>query len=72
MKTSTRKFTGMIGILVGLTLYSIIVVLIMTSFKRLSIWFEVPLYLVFGLIWIKPCYHIMMWIETSHWRLPKK
>ncbi len=71
MNIRQRKRIGTIGILFGLALYSILVVLFVTSFKRLPIWAEVPVYLIFGIIWIKPCYHILMWIETSHWRLPK-
>ncbi len=72
MTTRQRKRIGTLAILVGIALYSVVVVLVVTSFQRLPIWAEVPVYLVLGIIWIKPCYHVLMWIETNQWRQPKK
>ena len=71
MTIRTRKRLGMVAILIGLSLYAIVVVMVMTSFKRLPIWAEVPAYLVLGIIWIKPCYQLMVWIETGKWKAPK-
>lgn len=49
-----RRRLSLLILLVGLPLYVVVAVSVMNALPRLPIWFEVPLYVVLGFLWIIP------------------
>ena len=49
-----RKRLSLLILLVGLPVYVVIAVSLMSTIERLPIWLEVPSYLMLGLAWILP------------------
>ena len=49
-----RKRLSLLILLVGMPIYIVLAVSLMSTIQRLPIWLEVPCYLVLGLAWIVP------------------
>ena len=49
-----RKRLSLLILLVGMPVYIVLAVSLMSTIQRLPIWLEVPCYLVLGLAWIVP------------------
>ena len=49
-----RKRLSLLILLVGMPIYIVLAVSLMSTIQRLPIWLEVPCYLALGLAWIVP------------------
>ncbi|MDZ4095569.1 MAG: DUF2842 domain-containing protein [Paracoccaceae bacterium] len=49
-----RRRLSLLILVVGLPLYIVLAVSVMTAIQRLPFWLEVPVYLVLGFVWIIP------------------
>lgn len=49
-----RKRLSLLILLVGMPVYVVLAVSLMSTIQRLPIWLEVPCYLALGLAWIVP------------------
>lgn len=49
-----RKRLSLLILLVGMPIYVVLAVSLMSTIQRLPIWLEVPCYLMLGLAWIVP------------------
>ena len=49
-----RKRLSLLILLVGMPIYVVLAVSLMSTIQRLPIWLEVPCYLALGLAWIVP------------------
>lgn len=50
----TRRRLALLILLVGMPIYVVVAVTLMTAIDRLPLWAEVPAYLILGLAWIAP------------------
>ncbi len=63
-----RKPAGMLGLVLGLTIYA---VLVASAAPLIADWpalAQAPIYLVLGIIWILPLKPLLQWMETGRWR----
>jgi hypothetical protein len=61
-----RKRLALLVLLVGLPVYVVLVVNLLDALPRLSLWLEVPLYLLVGLAWILPCKAVFLGIGQEN------
>lgn len=54
MSYKTRRRAALLILLVGMPVYVVLAVTLMTAIDRLPLWVEVPVYLIIGLAWIVP------------------
>jgi hypothetical protein len=62
---------GMIGLLLGLTVYAILIARYMPGL--IGSWpviLQTIVYLVLGLIWLLPLRRFLIWMETGRWSPP--
>jgi hypothetical protein len=66
---SWRKPAGMGLLLLGLTIWAVVVVTIVEGFG-LTGWAEMLAYLVggFAWLWLLPVKRLLLWMETGRWR----
>jgi hypothetical protein len=67
MTKSTRKFIATLAVVIGLTLYALAVVLLFTALPRMPVLLELLAYAIAGIVWIFPCYRLLVWVETGAW-----
>lgn len=56
----TRRRLALAILLIGLPVYVIVAVLVVSSFERPSIWLELLVYVVLGVVWVWPLKAIFM------------
>jgi len=56
----TRRRLALAILLIGLPVYVIVAVLVVSSFERPSIWLELMVYVVLGVVWVWPLKAIFM------------
>lgn len=68
MKPSLRKPFGIIGLILGLTIYALLVAQLSPWIGRLHVLVQLPIYLILGVAWLLPLKPWLIWMETGHWR----
>lgn len=63
MTASTRKLLGSLVLLIGLTVYIVLVATVATNWLPLHWWVQVPFYLVAGIAWAIPMRPFMYWMN---------
>lgn len=68
MKSRTRKFVGMLALLVFLTVYALVAmtIAISLSIHTSSEWIELAYYAIAGLLWVIPAAMIIKWMSGGH------
>lgn len=60
---------GVLGIVVGLTIYAVLIARYLPSL--IGTWhvlLQTPIYIVLGIVWILPLKRYLQWMETGRWR----
>jgi Protein of unknown function (DUF2842) len=68
MSEPLRKLIAMVLLLVGLAVYCLAAMLLMSKAAHLPVLVQMLGYLVFGIGWIFPCYPLLVWMQTGRWR----
>lgn len=71
MTPSLRRPFGILGIVVGLTVYVLIVASLAGPVTTMHPLVQAPIWLFLGTVWAFPLRPLMIWIETGRWR-PRK
>lgn len=71
MTPSLRKPVGVIGIILGIAVYSALVATAAPWIGRLHALAQTPIYLILGIIWILPLKPLLRWMETGQWKAPR-
>lgn len=59
---------GILGLLVGLGVYALLVALLAPPLiGDWPIWAQTLVYIVLGVIWIRPLRRFLIWMETGRW-----
>lgn len=59
---------GMIGLLLGLTIYAIVIARYLPSIiEGWPVLIQTIVYLALGLIWLLPLRRFLIWMETGRW-----
>ncbi|GAA3797952.1 hypothetical protein GCM10022600_19700 [Qipengyuania pelagi] len=62
---------GILGLLVGLTVYGVLVVtLVPPLIESWPTILQTVVYLIFGVIWLLPLKRFLIWMETGRWSAP--
>ena len=62
---------GILGLLVGLTIYGVLVVtLVPPLMESWPTILQMAVYLIFGVIWLLPLRRFLIWMETGRWSAP--
>lgn len=62
---------GVLGIVLGLTLYGVVVAtLVPPLIGNWNALAQTPVYLVLGIVWILPLRRFLIWMETGRWSAP--
>lgn len=69
MKPTLRKPVGVIALILGLTIYAVAVATLSTWIERLPALAQLPIYAIFGIVWILPLKPLLLWMETGRWRI---
>jgi hypothetical protein len=72
MSTRLRKFLAMLLLLIGLVGYCLIAMRLMADVSHWPLWLRTACYTVLGIVWIFPCYRLLVWMETGRWRILKE
>jgi len=65
MNIRTRKFVGMIILIIALTIYVLVAMRLAASFERGNIFVEIGLYFVLGFAWIFPARYLLGWMQRE-------
>jgi len=68
MTPSWRKPTGMIAILLLITIWAALVTSLSATIGRWHWLAQLAFYLVTGIVWIAPLKPLLRWMETGKWR----
>jgi predicted membrane channel-forming protein YqfA (hemolysin III family) len=66
-----RKFIATLLLIFGLLAYAVITVTLIGLLAAPD-WVKICLYALAGIAWIFPARHLLFWMETGHWFLPKQ
>lgn len=65
---SWRLPVGILGLLVGLTIYGVLVARYVPDLiGDWPAWGQLPVYLALGLVWLLPLRRFLIWMETGRW-----
>jgi hypothetical protein len=67
---SSRKVIAILILVFGLIIYALVAVTVI-GWLSWSDAAKIPLFALAGIAWIFPCRHLLIWMETGRWRLPK-
>jgi len=65
---SWRKPVGAIVIVATALIWVIVVASFSKQIGALHVLLQLPVYLLFGLVWIMPLRPLLQWMETGRWR----
>ena len=59
---------GILALLVGLGVYALLVAMVAPSLiGNWPVWAQTLVYIVLGVIWIRPLRRFLIWMETGRW-----
>lgn len=62
---------GILALLVGLTIYGVLVVTFVPPLmERWPTLLQMLVYLMFGVLWLLPLKRFLIWMETGSWSVP--
>lgn len=65
---SWRLPVGILGLLVGLTIYGLLIARYVPGLiGGWPAWAQTPIYLALGLVWLLPLRRFLIWMETGRW-----
>ncbi len=67
-KPTWRKPIGILGMIVYITLWSLLVASQWAIISAAHILVQAVIYCILGLIWIVPLKPLLLWMETGKWR----
>lgn len=65
MSIRTRKFIGMIILIIALTIYVLVAMRFATAYNRGNIFLEIGLYFILGVAWIFPARYLLAWMQKE-------
>lgn len=68
VEPSWRKPAGALAIILLVLVWIVAVATFSAEIGSLPILVQMPLYLVFGILWILPLKPLLRWMETGRWR----
>jgi len=66
-KPTLRIPLGILGLVVGLTIYALGVMWASRWIGQLPVLVQTPIYLVLGTVWVLPLRRFLAWMETGRW-----
>ena len=63
-----RKPAGALGILLFVLVWVVVVATFSAEISAMPVLAQLPLYIVFGILWIAPLKPVLRWMETGRWR----
>ena len=71
MNPTLRKPFGVLAIVLGLTLYAVLIASAANLMAALPLLVQASIYLVLGIVWILPLRPLLIWMETGSFRAPR-
>ncbi|APE28577.1 DUF2842 domain-containing protein [Aurantiacibacter gangjinensis] len=64
---------GVLGLFVALIIYAVLVAVFVSDIiGSWPVFWQTLVYIVLGVIWIRPLRRFLIWMETGSWREPPK
>ena len=70
MRPSWRKPVGALVIVASALIWVVVVSTFSAEIGALPVLVQLPIYILFGIVWIWPLKPLLQWMETGTWRPP--
>jgi hypothetical protein len=67
LQPTWRKPVGILALVLGLTLYAVLVACLAEPIGHLPVLLQTLAYIVLGMVWLLPLRRFMIWMETGRW-----
>ena len=68
VEPSWRKPVGALAIVATALIWVIVVATFSEQIGALHVLLQLPIYILFGIVWILPLKPLLQWMETGRWR----
>lgn len=68
VEPSWRKPVGALAIILLVLVWIVLVATFSAEIGSLHVLLQLPIYLIFGVLWIMPLKPLLRWMETGRWR----